>query len=58
LPTDPYDLPYSSFLFQPINLNPVGRQNYAISAVICALASLNENGPALGAQAGEKGKEK
>ena len=36
------------------NLNPVGRQNYAASTVICVPASLNENGPALGAQAGEK----
>jgi SAM-dependent methyltransferase len=36
------------------NLNPLGRQNYAASTVICVPASLNENGPALGAQAGEK----
>ncbi len=36
------------------NLNPVGRVFYAASAVICVPASLNENGPALGAQAGEK----
>ena len=36
------------------NLNPVGRLNYAASTVVCVPASLNENGPALGAQAGEK----
>jgi SAM-dependent methyltransferase len=36
------------------NLNPIGRQNYAVSAVICVPASLNENRPALGAQAGEE----
>jgi hypothetical protein len=36
------------------NLNPIGRQNYAASAVICVPASLNENGPALGAQTGEE----
>jgi SAM-dependent methyltransferase len=36
------------------NLNPIGRQNYAASSVICVPASLNENGPALGAQAGEQ----
>jgi len=35
------------------NLNPVGRLNYAASTVVCVPASLNENGPALGAQAGE-----
>jgi hypothetical protein len=34
--------------------NPLGRLNYAVSSVICVPASLNENGPALGAQAGEQ----
>ena len=34
--------------------NPLGRLNYAVSNVICVPASLNENGPALGAQAGEE----
>jgi SAM-dependent methyltransferase len=36
------------------NLNPIGRLNYAASTVVCVPASLNENGPALGAQAGEE----
>ena len=36
------------------NLNPVGRLNYSASTVVCVPASLNENGPALGAQAGEE----
>jgi hypothetical protein len=36
------------------NLNPLGRVFYAASTLICVPASLNENGPALGAQAGEK----
>jgi SAM-dependent methyltransferase len=36
------------------NLNSVGRLNYAASTVVCVPASLNENGPALGAQAGEE----
>jgi ubiquinone/menaquinone biosynthesis C-methylase UbiE len=36
------------------NLNPVGRVFYAASTMICVPASLNENGPALGAQAGEE----
>jgi SAM-dependent methyltransferase len=36
------------------NLNPLGRLNYSASTVICVPASLNENGPALGAQAGEE----
>jgi hypothetical protein len=36
------------------NLNSVGRLNYSASTLICVPASLNENGPALGAQAGEK----
>jgi hypothetical protein len=35
-------------------LNPVGRLNYSASTVVCVPASLNENGPALGAQAGEE----
>jgi SAM-dependent methyltransferase len=36
------------------NLNPVGRIYYSGSTMICVPASLNENGPALGAQAGEE----
>jgi SAM-dependent methyltransferase len=36
------------------NLNPIGRLNYSASTMICVPASLNENGPALGAQAGEQ----
>jgi SAM-dependent methyltransferase len=36
------------------NLNPFGRLDYSVSTVVCIPASLNENGPALGAQAGEK----
>jgi hypothetical protein len=36
------------------NLNPLGRLFYPISSVVCVPASLNENGPALGAQAGEE----
>jgi hypothetical protein len=36
------------------NLNPVGRVFYAASTMICVPASLTENGPALGAQAGEQ----
>ncbi len=36
------------------NLNPVGRAFYSGSALICVPASLNENGPALGGQAGEE----
>jgi SAM-dependent methyltransferase len=35
------------------NLNPVGRVFYSASTMICVPASLNENGPGLGAQAGE-----
>ncbi|HEV8061962.1 MAG TPA: methyltransferase domain-containing protein [Gemmataceae bacterium] len=35
------------------NLNPVGRVFYAASTCICVPASLAQNGPALGAQAGE-----
>jgi len=35
------------------NLNPIGRVFYSASSMICVPASLNENGPALGAQAGE-----
>jgi SAM-dependent methyltransferase len=37
------------------NLNPVGRLNYAASTMVCVPASLSQNGPALGAQAGEPG---
>lgn len=36
------------------NLNPLGRLFYSISSVVCVPASLNEDGPALGAQAGEE----
>src|SRR5215218_633953 len=36
------------------NLNPIGRAFYSGSTMICVPAALNENGPALGAQAGEK----
>jgi SAM-dependent methyltransferase len=36
------------------NLNPIGRAFYSGSTLICVPASLNENGPALGAQAGEQ----
>lgn len=35
------------------NLNPLGRVFYSASTMICVPASLNENGPGLGAQAGE-----
>ena len=37
------------------NLNPIGRIFYAGSTMICVPASLSQNGPALGAQAGEVG---
>lgn len=36
------------------NLNPLGRVFYSVSSVVCVPASLNENGPALGAQVGEE----
>ena len=36
------------------NLDPLGRVFYSASTMICVPASLNENGPALGAQAGEQ----
>ena len=36
------------------NLTPVGRVFYAASTLICVPASQSANGPALGAQAGEK----
>ncbi len=36
------------------NLNPIGRMLYAVSTVVCVPASLAHNGPALGAQAGER----
>jgi SAM-dependent methyltransferase len=36
------------------NLNPLGRTFYSASTLICVPASLNENGPALGGQAGEE----
>jgi SAM-dependent methyltransferase len=35
------------------NLNPIGRIYYGGSTMICVPASLSDNGPALGAQAGE-----
>jgi hypothetical protein len=35
------------------NLNPIGRVFYAASTMICVPCSLEGNGPALGAQAGE-----
>jgi hypothetical protein len=34
-------------------MNPIGRVYYGASTLICVPASLNENGPGLGAQAGE-----
>jgi hypothetical protein len=37
------------------NLNPVGRLFYAASTMVCVPASLSQNGPVLGAQAGEPG---
>ncbi|MFL6340896.1 MAG: class I SAM-dependent methyltransferase [Nitrososphaeraceae archaeon] len=37
------------------NLNPIGRIFYAGSTMICVPTSLSQNGPALGAQAGEAG---
>jgi SAM-dependent methyltransferase len=37
------------------NLNPIGRLFYAGSTMVCVPASLSQNGPALGAQAGEAG---
>ena len=36
------------------NLNPIGSVFYSVSSLVCVPASLNENGPALGAQAGEQ----
>jgi SAM-dependent methyltransferase len=36
------------------NLNPLGRVFYSVSSMVCVPASLNENGSALGAQAGEQ----
>jgi hypothetical protein len=36
------------------NLHPVGRVMYGASAQICVPVSLARNGPALGAQAGER----
>lgn len=35
------------------NFNPIGRVFYAASTSVCVPASLAQNGPALGAQAGE-----
>jgi hypothetical protein len=35
------------------NLNPIGGILYAGSTMICVPTSLSQNGPALGAQAGE-----
>ena len=36
------------------NLNPVGRVYYSASTLVCVPVSLAKNGPALGAQAGER----
>jgi hypothetical protein len=36
------------------NLNPLGRLFYSVSSMVCVPSSLNENRPALGAQAGEE----
>jgi SAM-dependent methyltransferase len=36
------------------NLNPIGRAFYGASSLVCVPVSLARNGPALGAQAGEK----
>jgi len=36
------------------NHNPVGRVYYGASSLICVPVSLARNGPALGAQAGER----
>jgi SAM-dependent methyltransferase len=36
------------------NLNPVGRLYYSASSLVCVPVSLARNGPALGAQAGER----
>jgi len=36
------------------NLNPIGRVYYGASSQVCVPVSLARNGPALGAQAGEK----
>lgn len=36
------------------NLNPVGRVFYGASSLICVPVSLAQQGPALGAQAGER----
>ena len=36
------------------NLNPVGRLYYGASSLICVPVSLAQQGPALGAQAGEQ----
>jgi hypothetical protein len=36
------------------NLTPVGRLYYGASSLICVPVSLAKNGPALGAQAGER----
>jgi len=36
------------------NLNPLGRLSYGVSSLVCVPVSLARNGPALGAQAGER----
>ena len=36
------------------NLNPIGRMFYNVLSAICVPTYLTENGPALGAQAGEE----
>ena len=44
--------PFANDKFED-NLNPLGRLFYAASTMLCVPASLSQNGPALGAQAGE-----
>ena len=46
-----HQVPVSSSSF---NFNVVGRTFYAASTLLCVPNSLADNGPALGAQAGEK----
>src|SRR5919198_1309894 len=44
--------PFANDKFED-NLNPIGRMFYAGSTMVCIPASLSQNGPALGGQAGE-----
>src|SRR5919202_4487818 len=46
--------PFANDKFED-SLSPVGRLMYAASTMVCVPASLSQNGPALGAQAGEPG---